>query len=316
MTINDFSDTFAYTAERSAPSGPILQWATGLPTTDRRIVAGWITEAGRDEGLDRAALGAGFDRVTIKHGSGKVVTHWHLEAADLLLIARAVPTINELRRSPLRSGIAFSWAEGERSKLRAQVYVKALVAVGYEEPLTITAKSTQTGDVIAALQRLYDLIDASGRLAFPLYAFWLPTGPGADVERGAGDNTRTFAPLVALVPETITREWLRGQYAGKDKDLIGRVEAAMESVVAWSSQGEPTETAGAAEAVGEDAAAIRARIKAITGAASWTALLTWLGDSSYPQPKTIEAWQKLAGWVGTIAQERAKATNGVASPPR
>jgi hypothetical protein len=60
---------------RPAPqiADPLLQWASGLPTADRRLYAGWLVEAGKDEALDGAMERAGFSRITIKHGSGNLV---------------------------------------------------------------------------------------------------------------------------------------------------------------------------------------------------------------------------------------------------
>jgi hypothetical protein len=61
-------------------------------------------------------------------------------------------------------------------------------------------------------------------------------------------------------------------------------------------------------------AAAQERIKAITGAASWSAMLTWLGDDKQTKPQTVAEWQRLATWIGTVAQERARATNGATAP--
>ena len=65
-------------ARRPAPrvTDPLLQWATGLQTKERRIYAGWLVEAGTIEALDLAMNDAGFSQVTIKHGSGNLVNHW------------------------------------------------------------------------------------------------------------------------------------------------------------------------------------------------------------------------------------------------
>jgi hypothetical protein len=58
---------------------PLLQWATGLPTTDRRMYAGWLVEAGKHAELDDAMGRVNFSPVSIRHGSGKIVTHWAVE---------------------------------------------------------------------------------------------------------------------------------------------------------------------------------------------------------------------------------------------
>ena len=114
---------------------PMLQWATGLQTDDRRLYAGWLAEVGRSESLDNAMREAGFEQVTIKHGSGNVVTHWAVETANLFVIAEGVQTIAEMQRSTERYGIAFGWRtlQGGRqqSQLRFRALLSELAEIGY-----------------------------------------------------------------------------------------------------------------------------------------------------------------------------------------
>jgi hypothetical protein len=65
-------------ARRPLPrvADPLLQWATGLQTKERRIYAGWMVEAGKLDALDEAMAQAGFSQVTIKHGSGNDVQNF------------------------------------------------------------------------------------------------------------------------------------------------------------------------------------------------------------------------------------------------
>ena len=79
-------------ARRPMPrvADPLLQWATGLQTKERRIYAGWLAEAGKLDALDAAMEQAGFSQVTIKHGSGNMVTHWAVETANLFVVAEGV----------------------------------------------------------------------------------------------------------------------------------------------------------------------------------------------------------------------------------
>jgi hypothetical protein len=86
---------FSRSARRpvSINSDPLLQWSTGLPTTDRSIYAGWLIESGRNDALDTAMQGAGFEQVSIKHGNGNVVTHWKVEQATMFVLADGVQTL-------------------------------------------------------------------------------------------------------------------------------------------------------------------------------------------------------------------------------
>jgi len=113
-------------ARRPIPrvSDPLLQWATGLQTKERRIYAGWLAEAGKIDALDAAMEQAGFAQVTIKHGSGNMVTHWAVETANLFVIAEGVQSIGEMKHTTERYGIAFGWRTlpggRQQSQLRFQ----------------------------------------------------------------------------------------------------------------------------------------------------------------------------------------------------
>lgn len=226
--------------------GALLQWASGLQTTERRLYAGWFVEAGKDEALDEGMRAAGFPQVNIKHGGGNVVTHWQIETANLFVIAEGVQTIGEMRGDGRRYGIAFGWTKPERratpqSWLKARVFLRELLAVGYAEPLTLTVKGTLTGDLIAALIRQYDVLDAakvrrtaSNRQPFdlPLYAFSIPLGPGADVTRGSGDATKEITPMVAMVPPTVDDAYLKTHWA--KAPWVAAIEAELDAAIDWS----------------------------------------------------------------------------------
>src|SRR5215470_11598516 len=130
-------------ARRPLPrvADPLLQWATGLQTKERRIYAGWLAEAGRLEALDAAMEQAGFKQITIKHGSGNMVTHWAVETANLFVVAEGVQSIGEMSQGRgsaaqiERYGIAFGWRtlQGGRqqSQLRFRAFLHDLLVVGF-----------------------------------------------------------------------------------------------------------------------------------------------------------------------------------------
>lgn len=234
-------------ARRPQPrvADPLLQWATGLQTNDRRLYAGWLAEAGRSQALDEAMQEAGFSQVTIKHGSGNLVTHWAVETANLYVIADGVQTIAEMQHSADRFGIAFGWRTLQGGRQQSQIRFRALLdeltEVGYTEPLLVTAKGTLTGDIIAALARQYEVLDAvdafrkqqgKPEMQPPFYACSIPLGPGKDVTRGTGGQTKDITPVVAAIPQPVTRDYLMAHWI--KKPLVPIIESLMEPTIAWS----------------------------------------------------------------------------------
>lgn len=240
-------------ARRPTPrvADPLLQWATGLQTRERRIYAGWLAEAGKIEALDEAMQAAGFKQVTIKHGSGNMVTHWAVETANLFVVAEGVQSIGEMKHTEERYGIAFGWRtlEGGRqqSVLRLRGFLRELLAVGFTEPLLITVKSTLTGDLIAALTRQYEVLDAVDAfrklekkppLQPPFYACSIPLGPGQEVARGSGGQTKEITPPIAQIPGPITKEyirahWIKREWAALIEDGRGS-PSLLDQTIAWS----------------------------------------------------------------------------------
>lgn len=223
---------------------PLLQWATGLATTDRQLYAGWLIEAGRRADLDEAMREAGFGQVTIKHGSGNVVTHWAVEVANLFVVAEGVQLISEMQDTSERFGIAFGWrqAQGGRpqSQLRFRAFLHELLAVGFHEPLLVTAKGTLTGDVIGALTSQYEVLDAVERLRAeagkgllhpPFYAASIPLGPGREVARGSV-QTKEITPVVAQVPAPVTKDYIARRWV--KRAWVPLIEDLLDQTIAWS----------------------------------------------------------------------------------
>ncbi|KAB8140704.1 hypothetical protein F8S13_22100 [Chloroflexia bacterium SDU3-3] len=234
-------------ARRPQPQAldPVLQWSSGLPTAQRALYAGWLSEVGRARALDEAMHEAKVPQVQIKHGSGQVVRHWALETADLYVIADGVQTISEMQTTGDRYGIAFAWRTlrggRQQSQIRFRVVVGALAAVGYTEPLLVTAKGTLTGDIIAALMQQYAVLDAvdafrrqqgKPEMQPPFYACSIPLGPGRDVTRGSGEATKEITPVVAAIPQPVTRDYILAHWA--TRPVVARVEGLMEATIAWS----------------------------------------------------------------------------------
>jgi hypothetical protein len=234
-------------ARRPLPrvADPLLQWATGLQTKERRIYAGWLAEAGRIDALDQAFEQAGFSKVTIKHGSGNMVTHWAVEVANLFVIADGVQSIGEMKHTTERYGIAFGWRTlpggRQQSQMRFRAFLQELLAVGFADPLLVTVKGTLTGDMIAALTRQYDVLDTvdafraqSGKPPYnpPFYACSIPLGPGQEVMRGVGSQTKEIAPIIANIPTSITKEYILAHWI--KRPWVPLIEGLIEPTIAWS----------------------------------------------------------------------------------
>lgn len=234
-------------ARRPAPrvADPLLQWSTGLPTNDRRIYAGWLAEVGRTPGLDEAMAEAGFNQITIRHGSGNLVTHWAVETANMFVIAEGVQSISEMQHTAERYGISFGWRtlQGGRqqSQIRFRAFLHDLLMVGFNEPMLVTAKGTLTGDVIGALTRQYEVLDAidgmrqeGGKppMQPPFYASSIPLGPGKDVTRGTGSATKEITPVVAQIPTPVTKDYVTQHWV--KRPWVALIESLLDQTVNWS----------------------------------------------------------------------------------
>jgi hypothetical protein len=143
-----------------------------------------------------------------------------------------------------RYGVAFGWRPKDgrmQSQLRCRVFVRELLEVGYTEPLLLTLKGTLTGDLIAALTRQYDVLDAvdafrqqAGKppLNPPFYACSIPLGPGAEVTRGSGSASKEITPIVAQIPTPITKEYILARWIRPA--WVPLVEGLLDDTRRWS----------------------------------------------------------------------------------
>jgi hypothetical protein len=226
-------------------SDPLLQWSTGLQTNKRTIYAGWLAEVGRNPDFDGPMELAGFEQLTIKHGSGNFVTHWAIPTANMFVIAEGVQSIGEMKHTDERYGVAFGWRtlqDGrQQSQLRARVLLRELLELGYTEPLLLSCKSTLTGDILKAFNEQYRVLDAVDAFRAqdkkpprnpPFYACSIPIGAGQEVARGSGGQTREIAPPVADIPVEITREYILSTWI--QREWIPAIERHLDETVRWS----------------------------------------------------------------------------------
>lgn len=184
-------------------------------------------------------------RLATRYVPTLLVTHWAVETANLFVVAEGVQSIAEMKHTPERYGIAFGWRtlEGGRqqSVLRFRAFIQELLQVGFAEPLLVTVKSTLTGDLIAALTRQYDVLDAvdvfraqdrKPPLNPPFYACAIPLGPGAEVARGSV-QTKEITPPVARIPTPISKEHIRARWI--KRDWVALIEGMLDETIAWST---------------------------------------------------------------------------------
>ncbi|HEU5012480.1 MAG TPA: hypothetical protein VFT66_08040, partial [Roseiflexaceae bacterium] len=165
--------------------------------------------------------------------------------------------ISEMQHTTDRYGIAFGWGRHpttgrQQSQIRFRAFLQELLAVGFQEPLLVTAKGTLTGDVIPARSQQYevlDMVDAfrkeSGKppLTPPFYACSIPLGPGQEVARGT-TQTKEITPIVAQIPSPITKDYIAAHWV--KRPWVTLIEGIIDQTIAWSL------TASTQIAAGED----------------------------------------------------------------
>lgn len=313
-----------------------LQWASGLPTTDRRLYAGWLIQVGQDDTLDVLLESAEHEAVTIKHGSGNQVQHWAFDTLSLFVVCDGVQSLADIRGTSERYGIALGWGEkdGRReSRLELQAFAQELLDIGYDEPILFSCRSTMTGDVVAALGEHFRVLDRATR-AVPFYAFSVPITLGAAVMRGKSGAQKEICPPVAIIPEVITREYMADHYVSRD--LAPRIEKMLDSVVPWSvqrsvafglaEQAQDDSTAPTYQREGQRAAAPASAAPArpreaspensfyavwakTLGGNTWAHVCNYLGlRTNTPQPTDRTGWTRLGEQVQAARNRKEAAT--------
>ncbi|MBK8211820.1 MAG: hypothetical protein IPK78_19635 [Rhodospirillales bacterium] len=89
-------------------------------------------------------------------------------------------------------------------------------------------------DAVDAFRKL----DNKPLLQPPFYACSIPLGPGQEVARGSGGQTKEITPPIAHVPAPITKEyirahWIKREWAALIEDGRGG-PSLIDQTVAWS----------------------------------------------------------------------------------
>lgn len=66
----------------------------------------------------------------------------------------------------------------------------------------------------------------------PFYACSIPLGPGQEVARGSGGQTREITPPVATIPTPITKEYVRAHWIKRNWVVL--IEGLLDDTIRWS----------------------------------------------------------------------------------
>jgi hypothetical protein len=232
----------------------VASWSSGKEIVGGdAIFRGWFLDIGIDPALDTAAASAGWSQGQLLHLDGAVRDHWLLPSPVVLF-----PLIDGLPYRKLSAlaandcsyaGVGCSWVKGQRSRLGVMALVRDLLAQGYQTPIPFCVSSTSTEDLLAALLRHNDLLDAleeATRAAgkpreFDFYGVGLPLTPGPKVARGAGAQTTQMSPITCAHPAEFTRETLRAVMATASGLVAPAVVAEVKSarwpeIVNWAAE--------------------------------------------------------------------------------
>jgi hypothetical protein len=101
--------------------------------------------------------------------------------------------------------------------------------------------STLTGELLAALSRQYEVLDAVDSfraqdrkppMGAPFYACSIPLGPGAEVARRSV-QTKEITPMIARVPTPVTKEHVRTHWTKRER--VALIEGMLDETIGWST---------------------------------------------------------------------------------
>lgn len=249
---------------------PLLQYAIGLPATRPKVdtegfalydedtgeeltdsinYSGFFTAHGVDRELDAVMQSLGVPTITILHRGGPQ-KHWMLSKVTCFLLARGLPSNGGTEG---KLGVVYQWSKGTDTRrggtvFYAQVMLRPLLP-HYTKPFVFCMRSTQTSDALAAFTKQYKVLNCAHEemqrhgndMPLPLSAFSLTLKASTKQEvRGQGpvDRRKPIYPMVALVPDPITTEYLqRHEMPLEYADLLKEsTEAAVDWAKALSSR--------------------------------------------------------------------------------
>jgi hypothetical protein len=233
---------------------PTVQWSNHLETTTNdKFYDGFLipmNQENRENGpeLDAFLKEIGQETVVIQH-TDKKKKYWAMPTMDAFILANGVQSWAEIKidTNPLESafvryGIAAAWNDNVRSSyVKFRFLPVAWLAAGWEHPLTYTSKGYASGDVLKALTRHFDLLDAidahrevqkKAPLNPPYYEVSVELVPGDRIMRGKKGAQSKVVQLISGVPEDFDIKYVGAHYIKPEwKELIGSM---VPQTVLWS----------------------------------------------------------------------------------
>jgi hypothetical protein len=249
---------------------PRLYWLNGLPAVrenEDTIAVGLHIRAGIDPILDQTMQSMGIQYYHVQHkkpdkdGNTAPKPYYCLRNCSLFVVAERLQSTLEMNRTDDRRGIAFNWGticddhgkpevhksgknqgrEKHGTTLKLRVFVQELYQRGYYNWFPLTISGFGTDEILKALNEQYRVLEtyselrrAQGKNAVaPFYLFSVVLTPGRSKLVGEPPDQGTIYPIMAQVPDTIDREYLRTHLA--PKSLIEEIrEGLLTETILWS----------------------------------------------------------------------------------
>lgn len=248
--------TIQDTESGSLCNDPVIWWANHLKTTKGRdtFYDGFLLQMNQEkrdnaEALDKFLKEIGQEVVEIKH-TDATRKYWAMPVLDAFVIANGIQSWAEIKldtdplESPfIRYGVAAAWNDNVRSSfLRFRCLPSAWLAAGWKNPITFTAKGYGALDVIRAMNRHYDLLDAidaslkaKGKepLNPPFYEVSVELTAGDPIMRGKKGFQSEVTPVVTAVPDNFEIDYVRKHYAKPEWKEI--VASHLPLTLTWST---------------------------------------------------------------------------------
>ncbi len=245
-----------------------LWWFNGLPTDTDVNAIGWHIKAGINPYIDETMEGMGIQQYLVQHkkpdrnGNTDPKPYWRLRSCSLVIIAQRLQSSLEMNRSTDdRQGLAYAWGtvrddqgnavindrgknQGKEKRgtvLKFRAFVHELYQHGYYDWLPFTITGFGTDDVLKTLAEQYRVLEYYSGLrraqsknpVAPFYLFSIPLGPGAMKLVGEPPMQGSIYPIVAQVPATIDKAYLKRHLI--PQVLIERLrEGLVSETVVWS----------------------------------------------------------------------------------
>jgi hypothetical protein len=207
--------------------------------------------------------GMGVQKYLVQHkkpdrdGNTAPKPYWRLRQCNLVVVAQRLQSTLEMRNPAERLGIAYAWEtvrdeqgkpvmnkrgkEKRQTVLKLRAFVHEMYQHGYYDWLPLTLSGFSTDSMLEALAEQYRVLECYSALrraqgknpVAPFYLFSIPLGPGAMKLVGEPPDQGSIYPIVAKIPATVDKDYLKQHLI--PKDLIERLrEELLTETIVWS----------------------------------------------------------------------------------